>query len=399
MTTEPLPEARLDWPGVVVVGGGVTGLLTALELDRRGIAALVLDQAAACCAQSGQAHGWLHRGGIFPDTGTADVELLNQGARAWARLLDQHPDPAAVDCRVGGLHPRTLDAVTAVWRHLRLPYQHATPDAACAWALHAPERAVVPLRVLRPLLAGTRVALRRAEATGITAYGNTARSLTVRAGQRLFRVRADAFVLAAGAGIAALLPRAAPADRLAHRLSFMLVARSAAAPAHALAIPEQEALGLFTVPRTGGGHRYSLLSNFISYAPTADLSHSRANWLSGIAPTVRRFLPGLWESPDTRWGVYAAVKAEPTRPVALGAPTMAMLPTGHANVAAGVPGKLVLAPLMAQALAEAVSGHARPAPAAPAAAPDALPDLPWGPEEWEITALVRRSTLFAGEAP
>lgn len=397
MTERSAVSTEIRWPGVVVVGGGATGLLTALELDGQGFAALVVEEGNLCSRQTGQAHGWLHRGGVFPDARTEDFEQLDEGARRWTELIERTGNSGAVTgCRIGGVSQRTLAAVTATWEQLRLPYQHtATTTGACDWMIRAPESAIVPVRALQAALADSGVALRRAEAVKLLPgrSGSTVESLLARAGQRTFRLTADAFVLANGAGITALLPEGQLSSAVVRRLSFMLVTRTDAAMHLGVAIPEQEALGLFAVPRVSGGHRYVLLSNFISYAPTAELTHSRDNWLAGIRPTVQRFLPDLWQAQDALWGVYSAVKAEPARHLALGVSEMALLPSLYGNVVAGVPGKLTLAPLLAERLADAVAPHIRHGEAADGLIED-LPAARWGPEEWEVTPLVRRSTLF-----
>jgi len=394
-----ISQRYLRWPGVIVVGGGVTGLLTAMELDRCGVPVLVLEQTALCSGQTGQAHGWLHRGGIYPDAQPRDIEQLDRGSRCWAELAERNGSAdALISCWIGGLQDLTRSAITVIWDKLGITHEAVDATGACGWMIKTPEMAIVPLDVLRAALAKSRVVLRRAEAVELLADNqgsNTAAVLVARVGQRLIDIGADAFVLANGAGISALVPETAAA--VVSRLSFMLVVRSAAAWNRGVAIPEQEALGLLGVPRSSAQHRYLLLSNFVSYSPTADLRLSRTNWLAGIWPTVQRFLPDLWQAEDALWGIYPAVKVEPQRHVALGVADMALLQTRFANVAAGVPGKLTLAPLLAGRLADAVAPHARPQAAASGELVEQLPVAFWGPEEWEVTPLVRRSTLERAE--
>jgi hypothetical protein len=221
----------------------------------------------------------------------------------------------------------------------------------------------------------------------------------VHAGPRAVSIRATAFVLTSGTGIGGLLPGPDVSRRLTHRLSFMLVVRSDSVCGTGLAIPEQEALGLFAVPRTRDGQRYLLLSNFVSYSPGIDISAARSNWLAGIVPTMARFLPGVWAAPDALWGLYAAVKVEPVRDLAVGVAGPAEFSTAFANVWAGVPGKLVLAPILAERLADNVAGHVPgrcPPPCDDLAG--VLPPVSWGPEEWQLTPLVSRATMFGQDA-
>jgi glycine/D-amino acid oxidase-like deaminating enzyme len=397
----------LAWPGAVVVGAGVTGLLAALELDSRGIAVLVIERGGVCSGQTGQCHGWLHRGAVFPDAGPQHCEQLDRGARQWETIIKRARDPGPlIDCYVGGLHERTLESVAGVWRRLGLTYQRSdSGGTACAWMVHGPESAIVPLVALRAVLAESGVALRNAEAIGIVSSSRTTRAeaLLVRAGERIVRLSADAFILANGAGIGTILSDPTLSHSITRRLSFMLVVRSSAVCERGFAIPEQEALGLFGVSRLDARDRYLLLSNFLSYSAVAGIGYSQTNWLRGIRPTIERFLPDIWSAEDALWGVYPAFKVEPTRRLALGVASMSVVPTTFDNVVAGVPGKLVLAPLLAEQLADAVTPYTppRPEPGVPrwltTERLGALPPAWWGPEEWEVVPLVRRSTLFRGE--
>ncbi len=391
----------VDWPGVVVVGGGATGLLTALELDRRGLAALVVEKTALCAGQTGQCHGWLHHGAIFTDAQPDEFRLLHRGARRWEQLAAGLDGDVAVPCDLAGLHQPTRAAVAAVWDRLGLRYESADiTGEAYRWRLRGPEFAVVPVEVLRAALAASGVVLRRALAVELRTTGDAGRAtaLVVHAGPHAVSIRAAAFVLASG-GIGGLLSGSDAPGRLTRRLSFMLIVRFNSVGGCGLAIPEQEALGLFAVPRTRDGKRYLLLSNFVSYTPGADISAARANWLAGIVPTIARFLPDIWSASDALWGLYAAVKVEPARDLALGVAGPAKLATAFANVWVGVPGKLVLAPILAEHLADHVAEHLTDRCSQPCDDPaGALPPVSWGPEEWQMTPLVRRATMFGEDA-
>lgn len=395
-------QVAIEWPGVVVIGGGATGLLTAMELDRRGLAALVVEETALCAGQTGQCHGWLHHGAVFTDADPDEIRLLHRGALRWEQLAADLCGDIAVPCYLAGLHPPTRAAVAAVWDRLGLRYENAdiTGDA-CRWRLRGPEVAVVPVDVLRAAVEASRVVVRRALAVELrtTADAGRATELVVHAGPRAVSIRAAAFVLASGAGIDGLRPRSDTRAGLTRRLSFMLVVRSRSVDDGGLAIPEQEALGLFAVPRTRDDQRYLLLSNFVSYAPGTDISAAQANWLAGIAPTIARFLPGTWAAPDALWGIYPAVKVEPARDLAMGVAVPAELATAFANVWAGVPGKLALAPILAERLVDHVTGYLTDrCPQACGEVSDELPPVSWGPEEWQLTPLVSRETMFGEDA-
>jgi len=388
------------WPGVVVVGGGVTGLLTALELDRHGVPVLIIEQSTLCSGQTGQCHGWLHRGGVFADAGLEDFELLNRGADWWTQLAERTGTTyGGVVCELGGRENATRVAVASVWDHLGLPYAAVDPPSdAYRWVLSGPERAVVPLNVLRAAVTASGVVLRvgRARKFRSGPDSNWAQALVVTAGQQNRTIVAQAFVVASGAGITDLLPTPQLSARLTRRLSFMLVVRSPDVPDGGLAIPEQGALGLFTVPRISANARVLLVSNFLSYAVSTDISHVQASWLAGMRPTLQTYLPAVWSAVDALWGVYSATKVEPVREFALGVASTAVWPSSFRNVWIGVPGKLVLAPLIARELASRVVEHlpaSQPAPD-PATLLTGMPAADWGPEEWEMTPLVSRETLF-----
>lgn len=387
---------QVCWPGVVVVGGGVTGLLTALELDRQGVQTLVLEQGSLCSGQTGQCHGWLHRGAVFADAEPEELRLLDRGAERWKDLAGA---VSGWGCALGGQQEDTRRAVAAVWDHLARPYISTTqPHAGCAWTLAGPETAVVPVDVLKEAVSASGVALRGGRVTALQPGPDrrVARAVSVQAEGRSVSIAADGFVLAGGAGLPELVPDLA----LTRRLSFMLVVSGFDLPESGLAVPEQDALGLFVVPRRKVGSRVLLISNFVSYAPDTDVRYSEANWLAGIAPTVLSHLPQVWSDTTARWGIYPAVKAEPARDLVLGVTGPAVWSTQYGNVWAGVPGKLVLAPVLAERLAtKLLNGPQR---RDSGAATDwrellsSLPAVPWGPEEWEVTPLVRRETLFSG---
>lgn len=389
-----------EQPGVVVVGAGATGLVTAIELRRRGVPVLVLERSTVCAMQSGQCHGWLHRGAVFPEASTSEVAELVDGARWWEQAAGA---AGLIDGEISGSDPGTAERVQALWDRLEVPYEISDlPDPPLGWSARGGEPSVVPLSVLRDAAEAAGVQVHSGEVTAIEpAPGDAglAQALTVSSGSTRLRLHAPVVVLAAGASITRLVPGAAA--QLSERLSFMLVARSDFAPRRAVTIPEQASFGLMVVPREREGRRYLLVSNFVSYAASAGLQPARQAWLHGVGATVRTILPHVWADPDALWGTYAAVKVEPERHLGLGVPGARLLDTPFRNVLAGVPGKLVLAPVLAGRLAarcEALLAEVSP-PARPLSPPvgrlDAhLVEVPWGPEAWELTPLVGRATVF-----
>lgn len=397
-----LDPSVIDHPGVLVVGAGATGLITALELHRRGVPSLVLERESACAMQSGQCHGWLHRGAVFPEAADSEVAELAAGADWWQEAAERR---WLIEGEVLGTDPDGADRVTRLWTQLSVA--HSVADLAeppLNWSVRGGEPSVVPSEVLRAAATAAGVVVRAADVRELLP-GPDRRyvgGVRVTAGPRALDVRAPVVVLAAGSGISRLVPSAAV---LSERLSFMLVVRSEEAPARAFTVPEQQALGLMVVPRDRAGRRHLLVSNFVSYAATAEVRHARRAWLHGVGATVRELLPRVWTDPDALWGTYGAVKVERERQrqLGLGVPGAAVLDTPFKNVLAGVPGKLVLAPVLAAHISDRcvellASGRGGEVPSSEWL--DALlPQATWGPEAWQLTPLMSRGTVFsAGEA-
>jgi hypothetical protein len=400
----PSSADTIDWPGVVVVGGGATGILTAIYLRDKGEAVLLLESRSLCSGQTGKCHGWIHRGSVFPDASQRDVEDLQKGASAWRSLATSSGDePFTPEAVVAGVGSRTRRQVEQACPEAR---SGAADDSdlpelqAVSWKIRTAESAIVPRDVLRAALARAEVVPRRAEALGFVGGPGVARraeTLVVRGPEgRLVGIKARGYVLAAAWGVPKIL--ANQGDCSTRRLSFMLVARSPHLFGRPFAIPERRSLGVFGVPRSAGNSRYLLISNFISYSVRTDLEHALDTWLSGIEPVLRSNLPGVWRDQDARWGVYPAIKTEPAREQTLGVPQMRRVETGYSNVVAGLTGKLTLAPMLAGQLSAEVLRQSRDEPANTGGrlSPDALPAADWSPEEWEITPLCRRATLFGG---
>src|SRR5262249_8219174 len=131
--------------------------------------ALVIEHVALCAGQTGQCHGWLHRGGIHPDAEEDHADRLDRGARRWTELIHGAGRPGSlISCYVGGLHERTHTAVTDVGRRLGLDYGNTDiVDGGCDWFMRGPESAVVPLAALHDAVCESGVALRSAEAVSL----------------------------------------------------------------------------------------------------------------------------------------------------------------------------------------------------------------------------------------
>ncbi len=67
---------------VVIVGGGIIGLMTALWLARRGVAAVVIEKGSICAEQSSRNWGWVRRMGRDP----RELPLIVEALRQWDEL-------------------------------------------------------------------------------------------------------------------------------------------------------------------------------------------------------------------------------------------------------------------------------------------------------------------------
>ncbi|WP_313680347.1 FAD-dependent oxidoreductase, partial [Pantoea vagans] len=74
---------------VVVLGGGVIGVSTALELTKRGAAVTLVTEAALCSGASGRSLSWLNSAG---ERSLPYHALRMAGIDRYRTLFAQHPD-------------------------------------------------------------------------------------------------------------------------------------------------------------------------------------------------------------------------------------------------------------------------------------------------------------------
>ena len=80
-TSNSLPDAT----DVVIVGGGIVGLSTALALVRRGVRCLVLEKGAIAAEQSSRNWGWVRRMGRDP----RELPLIVEAMRLWEGMAEE----------------------------------------------------------------------------------------------------------------------------------------------------------------------------------------------------------------------------------------------------------------------------------------------------------------------
>lgn len=76
---------------VIVAGAGMAGLLTALDLARRGARVVLVEPSRAGSGQSGQSHGYLHRGYAYGPDEPLLPTLLGRAHDHWKELLARIP--------------------------------------------------------------------------------------------------------------------------------------------------------------------------------------------------------------------------------------------------------------------------------------------------------------------
>lgn len=285
---------------VVVVGAGMAGMLTALALAERDISVLLLESGRLGGGQSGQSHGYLHRGYAY---GTAEPQLPPLFTRARARWdrLATHLTPVTEASTVAFASETAARAAAAHWASAGLPVERIDPPAWLAARIVACFRSSESTLHLGRLLhalgerlqaAGVRVTRGEVFRTGLDGSG-VSTDYTDPDGSTV-SVASRAVVVAAGAGAVSILERSGLPCVVQCRKSHMLVLRGEL-PAVSAIFPEREHHGLFLASRTGPDSRTTwLISDFQSFDGTEPDSGELAGWWA------RRVLSTLRSLVDSR---------------------------------------------------------------------------------------------------
>ncbi|WTO33955.1 FAD-binding oxidoreductase [Streptomyces achromogenes] len=412
---------RVHWPGVVVVGAGVTGLLVTERLRRRGVPVLLVEQSRLGAGQTGHCHGYLHRGYIYRGITASQRQALNRCADWWDEHLARAGGDAVVGERsvVGFTGAAEREETLAAWKTLGMPWEDIDAPGleGTAGTFAVPETTVSPraaMRVVAGVAASTPTVHGRA--TAVWPSGRSMRAVDVLTGEGTVTITAPAYVLAAGLGTPDLLGPWARTLGIRTRLSYMLVCRTGRDLPHAFCLPADSAQGLFVASRPLGPDRVYLMSTFVSFWASTEDADARRSWLGAASRVLATHLPGLWEDPEARWGVYPARKVEVDAPGG-GLPEGGVFDLGWDNAVTVLPGKLVLAPMYADRALERLArltgldrlrgpslrgaslpGWPLPGPG-PLLAPHGPGDSPWAAEDWEMTPLFTRTELFDHPEP
>ncbi|MFE6035916.1 NAD(P)/FAD-dependent oxidoreductase [Streptomyces sp. NPDC056452] len=339
---------------VVVAGAGMAGVLTALGLAGHGVRVLLVEPHGVGAGQSGQSHGYLHRGYAYGRTEPLLPPLLGRAREHWDALL-RDTSPVTSHSLVSFSDPEAARGATEFWRSCGLPVSAVeAPDwlgggfASCFRSEEATHDFGQVLRHLGARIAACGVDVDAGTLTGFSEEPGGVHCEFERPDGTGLTVRSRAVVVAAGAGTPGILARSGLPPVVRCRKSFVLVLRGDL-PVISAVFPAGTEHGLFLASRTGheSGTTW-LVSDFQSFDSAWGASGQLPGWWAHrILLTLRRII-----SPERLAGVatvsgYAAVKSglvpsSGTVSHGLGHDFLA----GRAIVAS--PSKLTLAPLAAE---------------------------------------------------
>lgn len=347
---------------VVVAGGGLAGALTALTLSRRGIEVLLVESDRLGGGQSGQSHGYLHRGYAFGPNEDRLPAVLARAGEHWAALTEGL-EPVTRESVLSFSNTSAVRRAEGFWRASGLPVEPVRRPGWLGGGLVSSFRSEEATYDFGPVLRGLAA---RIAATGTAlAVGRVDRIIEEQGGVRAELTTPDgrtetilsrAVVLAAGAGTPGILGRSGLPPVVRCRKAFMLVLRGEL-PVVSAVFPEYEEHGLFLAGRTGheSGTTW-LLSDFHSFDSAQGSPGRLAGWWA------RRMLSTLTRvvDPSVLAGVclvsgYQAVKSGLAPVSGTVAHEVSQPCLGGLGVTVS-PSKLTLAPLAAESAVRAVSG-------------------------------------------
>ncbi|HEX3681755.1 MAG TPA: FAD-dependent oxidoreductase [Bryobacteraceae bacterium] len=394
---------------VLIVGGGVTGLWLANDLDARGHQFVLFERQELGGAQTCHSHVYIHQGYIYNEQARDLAVHLKDVTPIWWKWLRGHPWLIESSSSFFGFSNETEYALkTALWSKpdVQMGYSEVArsdwpeallPSAAGASRIRhlvlAPEVSLNGHLLVSALENSVRESicrmesftLIRADASGIEAEACIAN------GARM-RVRARYLVFAAGSGNLKLLMDSFPGEidsakspqqiRRAH----MLVIKGRPTDLPLLNGVFASLEGLFLVSRQGRDENVWLVSDYrngLIETHEDEIVYNRRWWLPLVLENLQHLAPAVMARSDRfRWGVYEAPKAEGSGSGKLPEKERIYYVKGR-NTWAVWPTKLTLAPLASRALLEQMELR----PIRPGIAP----------EKWETTECVTWDEFESGE--
>ncbi|MFE9765029.1 FAD-dependent oxidoreductase [Streptomyces sp. NPDC005808] len=301
---------------VVVVGAGMAGMLTALGLTARGVRVMLAEERRIGGGQSGQSHGYLHRGYAFGPNEPLLPLLLARARDHW-------------DALTAGLTPITPESVVSFsdasearraqrqWRASGLPVVPVEPPSwlgdGFASSFRSEEEGYdfgPVLRGLEVLTASTGIELVRGTVSRVAEQPKGVACEFVHMDGSTEVISSRAVVVAAGAGAPDLLARSGLPPVVRCRKAFMLVLRGRL-PVVSAVFPGGAEHGLFLASRTGheSGTTW-LVSDFQSFDSARGSGGQLAGWWAHrVLSTLRRAVQPSLMSGVALISGYAAVKS------------------------------------------------------------------------------------------
>lgn len=339
---------------VAVVGGGLTGLLTALGLRAAGLDVVLVESRTVGARQSSASHGYLHRGFAYGPAEEGMTPALAEARPYWDQLrspVEITSESYAASCQDEGAACATAD-----WSGRGLSFDETVPPrflrgVARAFRTHEPTIDVG--RLLSGLLdelraAGVPVLDQREAALGTAARGRVEVVLRSTSSGEVGCTSARHVVLATGAGLvhgSDLTGTSTLDTRRAYMAAF-----TGDLPMTSLIFPESARHGLFIAPRptTTRGRVVWLVSDYQSFAPSVRPEDGLSSWWTEhIRRSLGSVLTSELMSGIELLGVYSEIKSglKPPRGT-VSALTSIASTTGPVVIAA--PSKLTLAPVAAE---------------------------------------------------
>lgn len=338
---------------VIVAGAGVAGLLSALALARRGIHVVLVEPLRAGAGQSGQSHGYLHRGYAYGPDEPRLPALLSSASEHWRSLLALI-QPVTADSTIAFSDLAAVHRAERYWRDSGLAVRpRTTPgwlsgtSVACFGSAEPTYNVGDILRGLWTHARSAGVESRPGTVERIEESGDGVRARITEPDGGAAVVHARAAVLAAGAGTPRLLARSALPAAVHLRRAFMLVLRGRL-PAVSVLFPEREEHGLFLASRVGADGRVTwLVSDFQSFDSGGDPGQLAGWWARRVLLTLQRVVDAAMLARIDAVSGYSATKSGLLPASGTVAHEFGMELLGGRAVVS-TPSKLTLAPLAAR---------------------------------------------------